>query len=319
MASLPPYQLAGLFYIGAAIAVAPSVFRGEPLRLPWTLPRANSIRLMVALLCGGVAGPLFLLFGLRLASAASVSMWLTLEAVFTTLLAFFLFKEHLGRWGWLGVAGATVAAAMLSLGEGAMGIQAGLLVSMACLCWALDNNLTAVVDGISPSQITLWKGIVAGIINMTIGLLLQPQSMQLPNMLAALVVGACCYGLSITLYIVAAQGLGAARSQIIFASSPFWGVLLAAFCLHEPISAVQIYAGAIFIAALSVLFRDKHSHLHVHEPTSHLHMHSHDDGHHNHNHEGLPASTRHSHWHEHERMEHSHPHWPDLHHRHDHK
>jgi len=312
--NLSPFVLAGLLYVGAALAVAPQALRGRA----WKLDRRNAVRLGGAVFFGGALGPVLLLLGLRVASAASVSMWLNLEMVATAVLGTLFFKDHLGRRGWLGVAGVVLAGAILSHEEGVAGPAAGLLVAGACVCWGIDNHLTALIDGITPTQSTLCKGLVAGSVNLAIGLSLAPLDAGAVSVGLALLVGALSYGASIALYITAAQQMGATRAQMVFASAPFFGVALAALTLAEPLSIGQLAAGAILVGSLVLLFQDQHSHEHVHEPMAHEHMHRHDDGHHNHVHPGLPASTRHSHWHEHERLVHTHPHWPDLHHRHDH-
>ena len=41
----------------------------------------------------------------------------------------------------------------------------------------------------------------------------------------SLVIGGLSYGASITLYIGAAQRIGAVRSQMLFATSPVWGIV----------------------------------------------------------------------------------------------
>tara|TARA_R110000850_G_scaffold273358_1_gene409653 strand:- start:194 stop:373 length:180 start_codon:yes stop_codon:yes gene_type:complete len=40
--------------------------------------------------------------------------------------------------------------------------------------WGIDNHLTANIDGIIPSQSTFWKGLVAGLVNLSIGVTLDP-------------------------------------------------------------------------------------------------------------------------------------------------
>ena len=315
---LTAFQLAGLLYLGAAIGVAPTLFKkGQRLSL-FKLDRRNTLRLVGAIICGGVAGPVLLLFGLQLASASSVSLWLNLEVVATAMLGRLLFHDHLGKFGWLGVAGVVAAGVLLSAGEGVAGLWAGLLVAGACTCWGFDNHFTALIDGITPSQSTFWKGLIAGAVNLMIGLFAQPYSASGAVTLAALALGILAYGASITLYITAAQGMGATRAQMFFASAPFIGVALSALILGESITTIQIVAAGILATSLSLLFRDQHQHAHEHEALSHEHTHSHDDSHHNHEHEDLDRSKRHSHWHDHEPVEHSHPHWPDLHHRHSH-
>ena len=41
-----------------------------------------------------------------------------------------------------------------------------LFVAAACLCWGLDNNVTALIDGFTPAQSTAVKGLVAGAVNL---------------------------------------------------------------------------------------------------------------------------------------------------------
>ncbi len=317
--SLPTFQLASILYLGAALAVSLPVLKEKESNSLKRLRPGRGLKLLSALLSGGVCGPVFLLIGLKLASAASVSMWLPLEAVFTSLLALMIFREHIGRWQWAGLAGVTLAAALLSYGEGKAGLTAIFFVTLACVCWALDNNLTSVIDEISPARITLWKGVLGGVINLSLSIFLEKQVIAWQPILIGLSVGAVSYGLSLTLYIRSAQSLGASRSQLFFATAPFWGAVTSFLFLSEPVSTAQVIALFLLIGSLIALARDKHSHEHDHEAMVHVHMHSHDDEHHNHVHQGQPASLKHSHWHEHEPLRHSHQHWPDLHHRHSHK
>jgi len=76
LAHLTPFQLAGLLYLGAAVGVLGIILRTRTFLVPWRMDRKNQLRLLGAVTFGGVLGPLALLGGLNLASAASVSMWL---------------------------------------------------------------------------------------------------------------------------------------------------------------------------------------------------------------------------------------------------
>lgn len=317
LASFSPFQLAGLLYLGAAAGAATMAFKKGQAQ-PWRMDNKNIIRLSGAVLCGGVMAPLFLLIGLKAASAASVSLWLPLELVATAVLGRVLFRDHLGKFGWLGMFGVVAASVLLSFGEGAAGIKAGLFVLAACVCWGFDNNFTALIDGITPAQSTFWKGMVAGIINLGVGLLTQDFAGTTATTIGALGVGVFSYGASIVLYITAAQNIGAARGQMFFASSPFFGVVLSAVFLGEVVSAVQLVSIGVLAGSLVLVFRDRHEHVHAHEELEHAHSHRHDDGHHVHEHADGRGERRHTHRHRHEAKVHAHPHWPDLHHRHDH-
>ncbi|MCP4719687.1 MAG: DMT family transporter [Desulfobacteraceae bacterium] len=312
--SLPPFQLAGLLYLGAALGVLPfSLGQGRALA---RMGAANKLRLAGAIGFGGVLGPVCLLFGLQSASASSVAMWLNLELVATAVLGYFLFNDHLGRLEWLGVAGTLGASLILSWQEGAGGGSAFIFLGIAGICWGLDNHLTALIDGITPAQSTFWKGLTAGTMNLGISWMVEPFSLEIQPMAWAVVLGMFAYGVSISLYIRSAQNLGATRSQMIFSAAPFFGVVLSFLVLKESLNWVQAAAAGLLILSLGTLFRDRHGHSHTHEPVSHTHDHCHDDDHHNHG--ATHPGEYHSHWHHHDPVSHGHPHWPDIHHRHTH-
>ena len=219
-----PFTLAGLLYLGAAIAVVPFSLRGGS-RARFR-QRAHVAHLGGAILFGGIAGPALLLFGLQHAQAASVSLWLNLETVATALLAWLFFREHLGARTWAAAALVVAAGALLAFPFDAGSLSAATLVALACACWGLDNNHTALLDGVTPAQATLVKGCIAGAVNLVVGLAVEGTPTA-ANVATALAVGSLGYGVSIMLYIKGAQHLGATRSQLLFATAPLWGVALA--------------------------------------------------------------------------------------------
>jgi drug/metabolite transporter (DMT)-like permease len=279
---------------------------------------AGRSRLAGAIALGGALGPVLMLVGLARAGAAEVSLWLNLEAVFTAALGALFFRDPLSRLGWLGATGVIAACALLFVGGDAAGFVAATWIAAACICWALDNHWTALLGDLSPAAITLWKGAVAGSLNLTLGLALAPWQAEFGAVCAALATGAICYGASISLYVASAQALGATRAQLVFASAPFFGVALAVGLLGEPFGARELAAAVVMAGSLALVLRGQHLHLHRHEPAAHVHWHRHDDGHHAHAHQPDAAASFHAHWHEHEPLAHAHAHHPDLHHRHAH-
>ncbi len=311
--------LASLLYLGAAIAVLPFSFTRSATKYRTTRKQLGF--LLGAIVFGGILGPILLLFGLAQSSAASVALWLNLEAVATALLAWVFFREFIGRRTWMAVALVVVAGIVLSAGDLRSELIPGLLVAGACICWGLDNNFTSLIDGFTPEQSTLVKGVVAGSFNLVLAFSLSSPKWSYEVVLQALAVGGVCYGASITLYIRGAQELGATRSQLLFSFAPFVGVLGAWVFLGEDVQTVQIAAGVLMILGAFLLLESNHQHKHTHQATTHTHSHRHDDAHHKHEHSGGGESGDgwHSHSHSHEKMSHSHQHLPDLHHRHDHK
>ncbi len=318
LASLEPFQLAGLLYLGAALGMIPVVALERRRDQRARLDILNAARLAGAVLFGGVIGPVLLLIALRFTLSGSVSLLLNLEMVATAVLGVVFFREHLDRTGWFGVAGVVGAGVLVAGNGGWPGLAGALLTAAACVCWAIDNHLTALIDGITPARSTLVKGLVAGALNLSIGLAASSLAATSETIAAALAVGALCYGASIALYIAAAQDLGATRAQAVFASAPFVGAALAFVFLDEPVRLVLLAAAVLLVPSVAALFTSQHAHLHAHDRVAHTHGHRHDDGHHLHSHPSQGASLRHTHAHDHEPLTHAHPHWPDVHHRHDH-
>ena len=97
LSSIGPLTLAGLLYLGAAVAVLPLSLRGSSAVL--RRDRRQRLLLGLAVLFGGGIGPVLLLLGLRAAPAASVSLWLNMETAATAILAW-IFREHLDGRTW---------------------------------------------------------------------------------------------------------------------------------------------------------------------------------------------------------------------------
>ena len=310
---LGPFTLAGLLYVGAAIAVTPMLGRVRPTQD--TMRRAAP-RLSLAVIFGGAIGPVLLAVGLGHVSGATASLLLNLELVFTTIVAATVFHEHVGRRVVSGTALVVAASALLGWSGNAELRWGAVFIAGACLCWAIDNSVTAALDELAPAHITFVKGVVAGGANLVIGLIVEG-SPPVSAAMWALVVGAFGYGLSITLWVAGARELGAARGQLVFATAPFVGAIVAWTVLGEDASPRQITSLVIAAVGVSFVLGSDHLHPHRHEPGEHDHEHVHDDGHHDHTHpDGFEG--RHQHPHAHRELVHQHPHVPDIHHRHDH-
>lgn len=319
LGAVPPLQLAGILYLGAAVGTLPVALRDRSRRgRKRSLDAANRWRLWGSILFGGVLGPVLMLLGLQRAGSGSVALLLNLEMAATAVLGVLLFREHLGAAGWSGILVGLAAGAILGVKGGLPGIVASLLVAGACTAWGMDNHLTALIDGLSPAEATVWKGAVAGMVNLGLGLALEPTDLGILTVLSALTVGVFAYGVSIVLYIISAQHLGATRAQVAFASAPFLGAGLSFLLLGESMGWEHLASGVLLAAGVMLLMIDRHEHPHEHRAIEHVHSHRHDDGHHDHGHPGPVLAVRHTHLHRHDAVTHSHRHLPDLHHRHRH-
>lgn len=307
--------LAGLLYLGAALAVIGPVARqGLDLR-----SLASGWRnLAAAVLAGGLLGPLLLVAGLARTPPATASLLLNLELVATVALAAAVFREHIGPRVAAGAGLVVVSGVALGWsGEPQLRVGAVLVVA-ACACWGIDNCVTASLDQVSPAAITLVKGLVAGTTNVVIGLAVGGAFHGAFDTAAALVIGMLGYGASITLWVRGARDLGAARGQLVFSSAPFVGVAVSWLVLGDDVRPVELIALVVVALGVALVIGSDHAHDHTHRPVVHDHEHGHDDAHHDHTHPGLEQVVVHAHPHAHHEMVHAHPHVPDLHHRHDH-
>ena len=331
-AQMAPTLLAGLLYAGSGIGLTAcllwrSIRTGRNLSSPTLavagLRRTDAGWLGAAILAGGVAGPLLLLAGLASMPASSAALLLNLEGVFTALLAWFVFHENFDRRILLGMAAIVAAGLLLSWNSDAGSVLApgALAITGACLCWAVDNNLTRKVAASDALQIAAWKGVVAGSVNLVAAAMLGVTWPAPTLMLAAGLLGFCGYGVSLVLFVLALRQLGSARTGAYFSAAPFVGAALAVLLLDEAIS-TRLWLAAILMAiGLWLHLTERHQHTHVHEPSLHTHAHTHaPDPHHQHTHDfpWQDDALPHTHPHRHDAIAHTHAHFPDIHHRHRH-
>lgn len=281
--------------------------------LPW---------LMGAIMAGGIAAPIVLMFSLKNTPASTASLLLNFEGVATTIIAAAVFKEDVSKRVWSAVGIITVASILLSWNtSGQWGFSFSALgVLTACILWGIDNNFTRNVSAKDPLSIVTLKGLSAGTFSLLIALALDQPFPPLSFMVAALILGCLSYGLSIILFIKAMRELGSARTSALFGAAPFVGAIISVFLLKETQGIQFILSVPVMIFGTVLLLKEEHMHTHRHAIIKHEHRHCHNDLHHNHFHPAteLAPNGYHSHMHQHETTEHRHAHTPDIHHRHIH-
>lgn len=320
-----PVILAGLFYCGAGIGIAllralAGPILNAPVARQQPLARQDYGWLAGAIALGGVAGPVLLMLGLARTPAATASLLLTVEGAATALLAWFVFHENFDRRIALGMACLVAGAATVSWsGTPTIESLAGpLAIIAACIAWGIDNNLTRKVSLADPLQIVQWKGLIAGPVNLLLGLWAGGSLPGALEMLVGALVGFVCYGVSLALFVVALRHLGTARTGAYFSTAPFIGAATAVIALQQPLTVQLVAAGTLMAVGVWLHVTERHAHAHTHHRMVHAHSHRHDE-HHRHAHGPQdPPGEPHTHAHEHETLTHSHPHVPDMHHDHRH-
>lgn len=320
LGNVNPWMLASLFYLGSGCGLG--LYRRWRNAAPVAMPANERPWLAGAIVSGGVVGPVLLMYGLTHMSAASASLMLNAESVFTALIAWIAFKENVDRRIALGMLAIVAGALVLSWPGNAdfAGAVPALAVLGACLAWGLDNNLTRRVSLNDAAWLASVKGLAAGSVNLALALLVGAPLPPWPLILGAGVVGFAAYGVSLVLFIVGLRHLGTARAGAYFSVAPFFGALLAVLLLDEPLSIPLMVAGFMMGIGVWLHLTERHQHFHTHEPVEHDHTHRHDEHHqHSHAEAGHAAGAKsHRHTHRHEALAHDHAHFPDAHHRHQH-
>lgn len=269
--------LAGLLYLGSGLGLLclrmirdrgwknPGLARNE---WPW---------LLGAIAFGGVAGPTLLMLGLARLSASSASLLLNLEGVLTALLAWLVFKENTDRRVVLGMVLIVLGGLVLSWpnssprgGNDWIGV---LLIVGACLCWALDNNLTRQVSNSDALFLAGTKGMTAAVVNIGLATAISPFFPPLPVLGPILLIGFLGYGLSLALFVVALRHLGSARTGAYFGAAPFMGAAVAIGVFHESTSPLFWVAALLMGIGIWLHLTEHHEHLHWHGELQHSHPH----------------------------------------------
>src|SRR3989338_6792628 len=159
--STPLVQRAGLGVGGGGgvVGVGPR----RPPQQEARLRRADLPRLSAMALFGAGVGPVALAWGLQHTSGASASLLLTLEAVFTALMARALYGESMDRRVWSAMLLLLAGGVALMLDQRQTGHDhtLGLLAVMAAtVAWGLDNALSRGLADRDPGQVVLGKAVL---------------------------------------------------------------------------------------------------------------------------------------------------------------
>jgi len=314
---LGPFTTAALLYAGAAVVGALLRQRVEQearvLRSDWR-------RLLAVAVFGAVIGPAAMAWGLQRTSGTGASLMLTLEALFTAVLAWRLYGETMDRRVWAAMLMLLAGGVLLVVDQGLSGggqLLGLMAVLVATAAWGMDNTLSRALAERDPGQVVLIKAALGSTATLCLALLAGEPLPGLWPVLGLLAVGATGYGLSLRFYLLAQRAFGAARTGSVFAFAPFIGAFLA-FALGDRSAGWGMAAGGLLmLLGVVVHLAESHGHEHEHEELEHEHAHRHDDGHHDHSHDPMPVGP-HSHSHRHRPIRHLHAHVPDAHHAHKH-
>ena len=240
-----PLLLAGLLYLGSGIGLGMVILVGQ--RHGVRLKSPDLPWLLGTVVFGGALGPALLMWGLTRTTGSAASLLLTLEGVFTALIAWTLFREPFNRRIGLGMASIFVGAVLLALRthSGHAATLGALAVAGACLSWAIDNNCTSKIANVDALTLASIKGVVAGATNTALALIAGGALPHPGLLVASALVGFFGYGLSLVLFVLALREVGAARTGAYFSTAPFIGAVVGLVALREPLTLGLIAVGLL--------------------------------------------------------------------------
>jgi drug/metabolite transporter (DMT)-like permease len=226
-AGVGPLTTAALLYAGAALAGALLRRRVER---EAAVVRGDLPRLLAMAAAGAVIGPVALAWGLQRTSGSSASLMLTLEALFTAVLAWWFYRETMGRRVWVAMLLLIAGGAVLILdqsGDSGARLLGLLAVLLATAAWGLDNTLSRALAERDPGQVVVVKAVLGAAATCCLAWLFGESWPTLFATLALFAVGATGYGISLRFYLLAQRAFGAARTGSVFAFAPFVGAAVA--------------------------------------------------------------------------------------------
>ena len=247
---------AGFLYLGAGISIGMlSLLKGRKKKAKLT---RKDLPYTIGMVVLDIAAPIFLMLGLRGASASLATLINNFEIVATSLIAAVFFREKITGRGWASIALITLSTVVLSLsGSGDWRVSPPLLlVLLATVCWGLENNCTRMISSKDTGEIVTIKGLFSGTGSVIVAILTGESFPDMKYILLTLLLGSVAYGLSIFLYIKAQNIIGAASTSSFYAVNPFLGSLLSFVILREAITPNYVTALIIMIAGTSLMVRD---------------------------------------------------------------
>jgi len=234
---IPPTMMAALLYLGAGIGMS----------ILWLIRRKfgnaeeekhltkEELPYTIGMVLLDIAAPIFLMLGLRMTTAANVSLLNNFEIVATSMIALFIFKEVITKKLWFAIILITLSSMILSIDNiSSFSFSYGsIFVLLACVCWGVENNCTRMLSVKDPLEIVIIKGLGSGFGSLLIASLLRESSNHIGFILIALFLGFVSYGLSIFFYVYAQRELGAAKTSAYYAIAPFIGVVFSFILFHQ--------------------------------------------------------------------------------------
>ncbi len=249
---IEPWMLAGLLDLGAGAGMAivyllRRVVSHQP--TPNLMTQRDWRWLLGSIFAGSLMASVLQTYGIAFSPAASASLLLNLEGVFTGLVAWIVFREAFHSQTAIGLAIITAGSVILIwTGDSTLSFSWGsVAVVGACICWATSSNLTRKVAARDVVQVVMVKNLISGILNVVFASAVGNRLPSPPLLAAVAIAGFLSIGLTYLCFILSLRHLSTSKVGAFFAIFPFSGAVLAVVILGEQITP-QLLAAAVLMA-----------------------------------------------------------------------
>jgi drug/metabolite transporter (DMT)-like permease len=179
-----------------------------------------------------------------------------MTVMFTALVAYFLYQEHIGRRRLIGLTAGFIGVAVLASGRTA-GVQvwpAALAGTAAALCYGFGINLVKrYLSGLPAGAVAAANLLSGSILLAPLALYSWPR--QPPGVhawVSAVLLGVLCTGIAFVFYYRLIARIGAARTSTVTYLIPLFGVIWAWLLLGEPLTLTMAVAGLLILAGVAL-------------------------------------------------------------------
>jgi drug/metabolite transporter (DMT)-like permease len=216
--------------------------------------------LAVVTISGGILAPAFFFSGVLLRNSASTSSLLLIsEPALTILLAYVLLRERMSGREYaialLMLAAAVVVATDLDFTRVDLATLGAGMVILAGLCWAVDNNCSTPLSRRADLLVVVGlKTFLGGAALTAASLAVEGiPSPQASTLLLLFLGGIATVALAVLAFLYSFRKIGAMRGGALFATTTLFGAATAVAVLGEPLSALQLAAAGVMLAASAAL------------------------------------------------------------------
>ena len=259
VSTVNPLLLSSLIYLIAAATLTPIAQKQS-----FQNTKKNYLLIFAISICGAVIAPALFFIGLTHASASDAALIANGEVFFSILLAMIIFKERLGKIGY--VATALILAGMLivttDLNFSDFTLQQvhyqDILLILSMLFWGIDNNLSRILtEKIHVAKIVQIKSAIGGTILFVIAVFGfgVPLNIEPSEITPILVLGMVGFAASLYFFLQSLKRINTVRTVLIFSMSSIFGLIGASIFLQEQISWYQIVAAVIMIFGVCLMNR----------------------------------------------------------------